>query len=165
MPRLHELSTCRGPRNPLRARPGQVMPLGVIMMLMVLLMIGLAVDAGRILLVRHRVQQGVDAAAHAGGQEIDLPALIANPHCIRLAPAAAATAAQAALAGEGLADGAGIQATPTFIAVSAGRSVPITLLRAVGVGPGSPIPAAVEVRAQARVIPRYTGQAQTCPAS
>src|SRR3712207_1883509 len=106
MPRLHDLSMRCGPGKRLRARPGQVMPLWVIMMLMVLLMIGLAVDAGRILMARQQVEQGVESAAHAGGQEIGVPALSANPQCIRLAPAVAAAAAQAAVAGEGLADGA-----------------------------------------------------------
>ncbi|MCC6629017.1 MAG: pilus assembly protein [Chloroflexi bacterium] len=133
-----------------RARPGQTLPLAALLLVMLLLVIGLAVDSGRLLLARRSLQASVDAAAHAGAQQIDVAHLRATGE-LRLDAAAAAAAARAMLAADGLGDvevgvGAG------RVAALARARVPLTLLRlAPGVG------AAAEVEAVGVGEPRRPG--------
>jgi uncharacterized membrane protein len=130
-----------------RARSGQALPLAVLLLTAVLLAIGLAADAGHLLLARRALQSIADGAAHRGAQQVDVAHFRATGQ-LRLDTAAATAAAAAVLAAEGVADGE-VAAGPAQVEVVARAPVGLTLLRLSGL-----LPEAVTVEAYAVVAPR-----------
>src|SRR5262245_11892362 len=134
------------------SRLGQTTVAIAILLVVLLLLIGLAVDAGPLLLARRSLQAAVDAAAHAGAQQVDVAHLRATGQ-LRLDAAAAADAARAVLAAEGLGD-ADVAVGAAEVEVLARSSVPVTLLRlAPAVGESFPVEAAAVGVPRARAIP------------
>lgn len=132
-----------------RARPGQALPLGAVLITAVMLTAAVAAAGGYLGLARHRLQVVADTAAHAGAQQIDV-ALLRAGGPIQLRPAQAAGAAWAVLAAEDLADAASIAASPTGIEVTTRRTVRLpALARALGLAPDG-----VALSAVARAAPR-----------
>lgn len=132
-----------------QARPGQAMPLGVVMLSAVMLTVAVAAAGGYVGLARYRLQVAADTAAHAGAQQIDIT-LIRAGGPVQLLPAQAAGAAWAVLAAEGLAEAAGISTSPTGIEVTTRRVVRLpALARFVGLAPDG-----LALSATARAAPR-----------
>src|SRR5262245_20781267 len=90
-----------------RARPGQALPLGAVLIAAVLMTAAVAAAGGYVGLARHRLQVVADAAAHAGAQRIDV-ATVRSGGPVQLLPEQAAGAAWAVLAAEDLAEGASV---------------------------------------------------------
>ena len=125
-----------------RASPGQSFVVAAFLLVILMTVIGLAVDAGQLLLTRRALQASADAAAFAGAQQIDLPGLRAGRQ-LRLDTAAATTAAYTMLAADGIGDAA-VAASPERVEVVARAMVRPILL---------PLPPVV-VEAAASAVPR-----------
>lgn len=109
------------------ARAGQTTVVLALLLVVLLLVIGLVVDAGQLLLTRRSLQATVDAAAHAGAQQVDL-AWLRTTGKVRLDGAAATDAARAVLAAEGLGE-VEVAIGAVEVEVLARSRVPLTLLR------------------------------------
>ncbi len=132
-----------------QARPGQALPLGLVLITAVLMTAAVAAAGGYVGLTRYRLQVAADTAAHAGAQQIDV-ALVRVGGPVQLLPAQAAAAAQAVLVAEGLAAAASVSASPVAIEVTTRRVVQLpALARFVGLAPNG-----VALSASARSVPR-----------
>ena len=67
-----------GVRKTLRDEAGQVLVFALVCMVVLIAMVGFAVDVGHAYLVQRQLQSGVDAAALAGAQELPDPVLVTN---------------------------------------------------------------------------------------
>lgn len=134
------------------ARPGQTTVALALLLVVLLLVIGLAVDAGQLLLARRSLQATVDAAAHAGAQQVDV-AWLRTTGELRLDGAAATDAARAVLAAEGLGE-VEVLVGATQVEVLARSRVPLTLLRlAPEVGDALAVEAAAVGVPRVRAVP------------
>ncbi len=128
----------------LRETRGSVLLAGLLLSLSLALLLGAAVDLGRVFIVRRELVARADEAALAGAQALDLAAR----HAGRLAldPAGARTQAQATLAGTpGLE--AAITASPTQVTVRLRTQLQTAFLRVLGLR-------LLTVAASARASPR-----------
>ena len=134
----------RRPQLRLRETRGSVLLAGLLLSLSLALLLGSAVDLGRLFIVRRELAARADQAALAGAQALDLATL----HAGRLAldPAGARAQAQATLAGEpGLK--ASITASPTQVTVRLQTQLQTAFLRVLGLRQ-------LKVAASARASPR-----------
>jgi hypothetical protein len=132
-----------------RARPGQALPLGAVLITAVMMTASVAVAGGYVGLARHRLRVVADSAAHAGAQQIDV-ATVRGGGPLHLLPEQAAGAAWAVLAAEDLAKAASVAASPAGIEVTARRLVRLPpLARAMGLAPDG-----VALSATGRAAPR-----------
>lgn len=122
--------------------PGQSFVVAAFLLVILMTVIGLAVDGGQLLLTRRALQASADAAAFAGAQQIDLLGLRAGRQ-VRLDTTAATTAAYTMLAADGIGDAA-VAASPERVEVVARALVRPILL---------PLPPVV-VEAAASAVPR-----------
>ncbi len=132
-----------------RARVGQALPLAALLLVAVLLVVGLAIDAGQVLLARRSLQAIVDSGAHAGAQQVDV-AYFRTTQQVRLDRAAATAAATAVLQEEAVAE-AEVMVEAEGVEVLARTHVPVTLMRLSG-----RVPERLAIEASAVVVPRAT---------
>lgn len=120
----------------------------ILMVPLFLAIVGLAIDGGLVFAARRELQNSADAAARAGGAEVDLERLRGSDGTeVTLDTRLATAAASGYVSGQGV-EGASIGASPGGITVTLRRQVPLSFLRLVGLG-------TVTIEATASAAPFY----------
>jgi uncharacterized membrane protein len=134
-----------------RSERGQATILVLGMTMVVFGVVGLAVDGTKAFIFRRTLQSAADAAALAGGGELDTTRYYSTRgRTVRLDPRAADAAARRWLALRGLEAGTAVQASEERVTVTLRGQVETSFLRIIGL---SRIPVAVEAASSPAVPP------------